>query len=120
MRKAVIGKRPGGSQLPGALSRAMPARGGKNEVGTKGPPKSGLACIWPGHDKQVEQLGVPESGPGLCAFSQRLGYDLKSGANDLFEIQWPVGAETARMPQRIKVLSWALVPYSLGVYSFLI
>src|SRR5215467_897712 len=90
MRNAVIGKRPSRSQLPGSLAGAMPTRGGENEVRTDAPSKSGLTRIRPGHDKQVEQLCVPESGPCRRTFSQRLGHDLKGGPYDLFQIQGPV------------------------------
>ena len=63
----------------------------KNEVGSNAPPKSRLARIWPRHNKEIEQLRVTEAGAGRCTLTQRLGFDLKGGPNELFEIQWPVG-----------------------------
>src|SRR5215469_18347975 len=91
MRNASICEGPCRSQLPGALARAMPARGGKNEIGTDAPTKSRLARIRPRHNKEIEQLRVTESGAGRCTLTQRLGFDLKGGPNELFQIQWPAG-----------------------------
>src|SRR5262252_785311 len=79
MRNASICEGPCRSQLPGALARAMPARGGKNEIGTDAPTKSRLARIRPRHNKEIEQLRVTESGAGRCTLTQRLGFDLKGG-----------------------------------------
>src|SRR5215469_15587493 len=55
------------------------------------PTKSRLARIRPRHNKEIEQLRVTESGAGRCTLTQRLGFDLKGGPNELFQIQWPAG-----------------------------